>query len=458
MSLPDGPRISPTALIDRARIGPYQRRVLAACLLLAIFDGFDVLTIGYLIPSISKDWGIGPGALTAAVTAGTIGLIVGAFTLGSMADRRGRRFVIMAGMALFSIATGLSAAASSVTTLGILRFAAGLGLGAVLPSLIALAVEFAPQRRRAMVAVLVSASVALGGALGGGLVNLIVPHWGWRSILLIGGLAPLLAVPIAYRLLPESPTVLLAKGRRAELSAILRRIDPERSENADLRTPAVQGSSRVPVRDLFTQQRALPTVFLWCGYFCGYLMYFVVSSWLPTLLTNSGMAVGTAVLATTIATLGNIVGCISLGLIVDRNRGEFWPLTIGYPLGAVVMVGLVFAVPDSGLVLVLSAALGLTALGNLAALNAASASVYPTSSRATGISYGLAVGRLGSVAGPTVVGILIAQHVPTQSIFIFGTVPAVLASMSVFGLWRCHRRARDTSAIRTGSEEAQQRL
>ena len=431
-------QVHPADLIDRGPFSRYQKLVILLCLAIAFLDGYDALVIGYMVPTIADDWGINPGDLTPAITAGTIGLVIGALTLGAAADKRGRKVVIVLGVGLFAVFTGLHAIASGVTELSVYRLIAGIGLGAVLPSVISLSVEFSPAKNRAMVAVITSAATAAGGFVGGQLVNVIVPATNWHAMFLLGAIVPIVLLPVVIKWLPESPSVLHSHDRLEELATVLSKVSHRDIAGAEI-TPRERPdgpTNRVSVRDLFAENRTVATLALWAGYFCGYLMVFVVTSWMPTLLINSGIETSTAVLATSLATLGNMIGGIVLGYTVDRNKGEFWPLTIGYPLGALAMVGLVFAVPNAGLVLVMAAALGLTALGNLSGLTAAAAMVYPASTRATGVSYALTAGRFGSIVGPTLVGLLIAQNLPTKSIFLFGTIPALLASASVFVLWR----------------------
>jgi MFS transporter, AAHS family, 4-hydroxybenzoate transporter len=411
----------------------YQLKIIAFCMLIAFWDGYDALNIGYVVPSLAADWGTTPAALTAVITGGTFGLIVGAITLGSFADSRGRRPVIIVGVLMFAIFSGGMALAPNIPIMTVMRFLAGVGLGGTLPSLIALAVEYTPAKRKFTVAVVMSAAVSAGGFLGGGIVNFLIPRFGWPSVFLVGAIIPLLIVPFIIKALPESLAFLESRQRHAEVRTILRKIDPSLPDAPyePLQTGGTQ--AKAPLRVLFQEGRTMGTVLLWIAAFCGYMLVFIMSSWTPTLLVATGMAQTQAVWATSLMTLGNMLGGVILGLLVDR-RQDFRPLVLGYPLGAVAIIGIVLSTPTPALVLPFALLLGLSALGTVAAQTAVSATIYPSAARATGVSWALTCGRIASVLGPLLVGIFIALEVAPGTILLFGLVPAALGTFAILGL------------------------
>lgn len=413
----------------------YQIRVIAFCLLIAFWDGYDALNIGYVIPSLAADWGIAPALFTPVLTAGTIGTIVGAITLGSLADSRGRRPVIIAGVATFAIFSGGMALAQNIPVLAVMRFLAGVGLGAVLPTLVALAVEYAPAKKRMTIGVVLSAAVAAGGFIGGGIVNLLLPLFGWHSVFIVGAVLPLLLLPFIVKVLPESLSFLETRHRYAEVRRILAKIDPALVKAPLQLRPAggAEVKAKTPLRVLFQDGRASSTVLLWVTCFCGYMLVFVMASWMPTLLVRTGMAQALAVWATSLLTLGNMIGGVAFGLLVDR-RQDFRVLLAGYPLGAVAIIGIALSTPNPGVTLPFALLLGMTALGITAAQTALAATIYPSAARATGVSWALTSGRIASVTGPLLVGVFIALEFAPQDIFLLGLAPAMLGSIAMVGL------------------------
>jgi MFS transporter, AAHS family, 4-hydroxybenzoate transporter len=413
----------------------YQIKIIAFCVLIAFWDGYDALNIGYVIPSLSADWGVTPALLTPVLTAGTIGTIVGAITLGSFADSRGRRPVIIGGVAIFAIFSGAMALAPNVPVLTVTRFLAGIGLGAVLPTLVALGVEFSPAKKRMTTGVILGAAVAAGGFVGGGIVNFLLPLFGWQSVFVVGAVLPMILVPFMVKFLPESLAFLESRHREADVRKILAKIDPDLA-NAPLQPVAAgrtEGKAKAPLRILFQDGRASTTVLLWTACFCGYMLVFVMASWMPTLLVGTGMAQPLAVWATSLLTLGNMIGGVVLGLLVDR-RQDFRVLLLGYPLGAVAIIGIVLSTPLPAVTLPFALLLGLTALGVVGAQTALAATIYPSAARATGVSWALTSGRIASVLGPLLVGIFIAMKFAPKDIFLLGLVPAVLGAIAMLGL------------------------
>lgn len=242
--------------LDRIGFTTRQKAIVALCALIAMAEGFDTLAIGYLIPSMAKEWAISPGQFGVAVTAGSIGMIVGLVALGQVADRLGRRIVIIVCTLTFALFTGLIVFVQSVEALSVLRFLAGLGLGAALANVIALAVELVPTRSKAKVATLVGSGAVAGGVVCGLVAQAMVPAFGWTSVFVVGAVIPLLLAVVAMWMLPESVEYLLAKGRQAEARRFLLLIDPGDS-GAPLAAvgEARKGAPKAPVAALFTDVR-----------------------------------------------------------------------------------------------------------------------------------------------------------------------------------------------------------
>jgi len=439
--------VAPEALIADTPMSPFQWKVIAMCVAVAFIEGFDALTFGYAVPSIAEDWGISAGSLTPAVTSGLLGLILGAVTLGSLGDRKGRKLVTIGGTAIFGLFTLAIAFAPDVATLSVVRFLAGLGLGAVLPTAMALGVEYSPRRLKNTVAVAIPTATLLAGFLGGILASFIIPTLGWHSLFVVGGVIPLLIVPLLVIYLPESLAFLAARQRGDEVKSLLVKINPEFGKaELDLSVPA--RAKKAALSQLFIERRAFATIMLWLTYFCGYVMTFVSTSWMPTLLGDAGIDPTIAIWATSLLTFGSMIGTFALGVIVDRRGQDYRPLLVGFPLGILIIIGLVNVIHSPLLVLVFAALLGLTAISAGSALAGVAANLYPASARATGVSWALTLGRVGSLVGPLVVGILIQRHLAPLSIFLLGIVPAAIASVGMtFLVFRIRKNARSQAAI-----------
>ena len=431
-----------TDAIDRSPLSSFQKRTIAFCFAIGLLDGLDALTFGNLVPAISKDWGVGAGSLSLSITAGLVGMIVGGMAFGPVADRSGRRIMVMAGILVFGVTTIGLAMVQSLEMLVLLRFIAGLGLGVVGPTVISIASEFAPTRSKATVVMLITSSLAVGGFLGGLVAGLIIPAFGWRSVFLLGGIVPLILFVFTFRLLPESIGFLAATGRTERALAMLARMKIE----ADfVPTPAEPSpattKSKTPVVELFREGRAVGTILLWIVYFCGLLFTYFVFSWMPTLLSAAGIEQQVAIFATSLATLGCVIGQVALGVLVDRRNKDYRVLVVAFGIGAVLFALLTGVVANLWLMLLVVFLIGFTAIGSQAAVNTVTSAMYPVSARSTGLGWAYGLGRLGSVAGPALGGMLISAGVNATKIFLMLVVPALLAAAALAGVPRSLRRA-----------------
>jgi AAHS family 4-hydroxybenzoate transporter-like MFS transporter len=435
--------LTPAAFIDGRPLSSFQRRIIVLCLLIAFVDGFDALTIGYVIPSLAQALGVGAGALTPVVTAGALGLTMGAIFLGGVGDRRGRRFVIIWGTLGFGIFTGALALAPTITLLALFRFIAGVFLGAVLPNVIALGTEYTPSKHRSAMTGALVLMVSAGGFVGGLLANVLLEPFGYRSIFIIGAVAPIVLVPVVATLMPESMLFLGARGRIEAVKRIVRRIEPTFS--AAITPPKIENAEKAPLRQLFLENRAAVTLLLWLCFFCQFLMVFVMSGWAPTLFKEAGMSASISIWATTLITLGTMLGALFLGVALDRRNQDFRLIAIGFAVGVLAVIGIVLSIPDPALVLPLSFLLGFSALATGSGLTSIAAQLYPVSAQATGIAWALTAARVGSFIGPLIVGIFISTGVAPKNIFLMGVVPASLAAVSVLVLVAVRKR---TQAIK----------
>ncbi|WP_323121084.1 MFS transporter [Burkholderia alba] len=389
------------ATLDHGPFTAMQRWVVLLAALSIVLDGFDSQLIGFAIPVLIKEWGITRGAFAPAVAAGLIGMGIGSACAGLFADRFGRRWAIIGSVFLFGAATCAIGFAPDVATIAALRFVAGLGIGGALPTATTMTAEFTPARRRTVMVTATIVCVPLGGMLAGLFAHEILPAYGWRGLFFIGGALPLvLGVLLAYAL-PESPRYLVRRPARwPELGRLLTRMQrPVAAGTAftDLGEARATGASG-GFRSLFAAGRARDTFALWCAFFMCLLAVYSAFSWLPTMLSASGLSVAVAGAGLTAYNLGGVIGALGCAFAIGRF-GSRWPLAICCVGGAASAAWLlsVDAGSHTSWLIVGLGAHGLFVNAVQSTMYALCAYIYPTSVRATGTASALAFGRLGAI-------------------------------------------------------------
>ncbi len=419
--------------INQRPLAPVQRLVLLFCFLIVAIDGFDTAVIGFLAPAIRAEWGSSQTELTSMMMSGSAGLLVGAFLFGPLSDRYGRRPMLIVTCLIFGAMCLLSSYASSIAMLTVLRFLTGLGLGGAMPNAITLSSEYSPEHRRGSLVTLMFCGFTLGMASAGFIAAAIVPSWGWRSMLLIGGGAPLLLLPVLMAHLPESARFLaLAKRGDQKIAAILSRIsdDPKLASAKFVVAEAARGA---PVKLLFSNGMALGTILLWMTTFMSLLIVYVVGNWLPLILTDTGLGKGNATLITTGFHLGGVFGGVLLGQLMDRLN-ENKVLAGSYLTAAVFICVVGSSSGNAGLLAMCVFGAGMCVSGTQTGVQALASGFYPTGARATGVSWMNAVGRSGSILGSFAGGLAIALGWDASRIFIMLIGPALLAAFGMYAM------------------------
>jgi len=422
--------------IDQQPVGGFQIKLLLTCAAVLFLDGFDTQAIGYVAPAIAKEWGLSKAALGPVFSAGLFGLMIGALIFGPLADRIGRKKIIIFSTLAFGVGTLATSFVGDANTLLAIRFLTGLGLGGAMPNAVAMTSEFSPHRRRATMVMIMFCGFSVGAALGGLLAAWLIPQFGWRSVFVVGGLAPLALVPVLAWRLPESVRFLALTGRAHErVAALLGRINPKAAfapaTQFVVHEPRLTG---MPVKHLFSEGRTLPTLLLWVVFFMSLLDLYFLSNWLPTVLNDLGASVSTAAVIGSMLQVGGVVGTFALGSVIDRF--SFRALALVYFV-AVFAVGAIGQLGHS-VVFVTAAifAAGFCIVGGQIAANALAATFYPTSVRATGVGWALGIGRVGSIVGPLVGGKLLEAKWSTESLFIAAAMAALCAALAAFSLSR----------------------
>jgi AAHS family 4-hydroxybenzoate transporter-like MFS transporter len=432
--------------IDARGLSPVQILLLVLCFLAVAVDGFDTMAIGFIAPALRTEWGATPAQLAPLFGAGIFGLMIGAFVFGPAADRLGRRAILALTVLFFGAASLASAFAPSIGMLTLLRFVTGLGLGGAMPNAITLTSEYAPEGRRSFLVMIMFSGFPLGSALGGVAAAYLIAAYGWRSVLVLGGVLPLLLAPALWAILPESVRFLVTRGDRDDrVAATLRRIAPDAVIPAGTRFVGGARPERLPVGELFRRDVLVGTLFLWVTFFMSLLGIFLMTSWLPLLLSSTGVSLGMASLFTSLLMGGGTLGGVALGRIMDKFNPHR-VLGVAYALGGVFIItlGNVAAVPWLMALAVFGA--GFCAVGSQNGINAVAAAYYPTTSRATGVSWAHGVGRLGSVLGSMLGGVLLSPGRPLSTTFAIFAMPALVAGASMLAMGRLHAPARHAEA------------
>ncbi|CAM4359291.1 4-hydroxybenzoate transporter [Bordetella tumbae] len=426
--------LSIPALIDQERVSAFQWRVLILCFLIALFDGFDTQAMAFTGPAILAAFNLQSGELAPILTAGIVGMAIGAMSLGLIGDRIGRRPAAMLGVAVFAIATLLTAAATETWHILALRFIAGLGMGGCTPIVLALAAEYVPARLRGTVITGVLLGLPAGAMLGGLLAARMLPVIGWEGIFIVGGVAPLILLVALVALLPESLQFKAMRGDAAGqdyVGRILAKIT---------RQPLVSGAKfsvpedakvRASVKALFSNGYARKTLAIWTVYLLNWVAWFMLLSWLPTVLKAAGLPADQAPMGTFAVNLVFIICAIPLSAVMPRVSTRSL-LIVLFVLGIVVALGLGYAGTNWTLVFILVGAAGLGIGGQQLALNYLVIGAYPTALRATATGWSIGIGRAGAIIGSAIGGSILTLLGPSGffmalAIPLLGALLAVLA-------------------------------
>jgi AAHS family 4-hydroxybenzoate transporter-like MFS transporter len=413
------------AALENQRIGGLQLRVAALCTLVQICDGYDLNAVAWAVPSLIREWHLPPSMFTMAFLWSSIGILVGALSAGPIGDRFGRRPLLLASLTIFGFASLLSAAAGSLGMLSLWRFFTGLGIGGGFSGAAALSGDYAPHRLRATMIMLTFTGAPIGGFVGGQIVALLLAHFDWPMIFVVGGVFPLLLVPALALWLPESPRFLAA---RANLSprhaALLQRLDiaPTQSGPVDI----AQGN---PVRMLFDKDYALQTVLLWVVYFCSLLNLFLFAYWMPTVLNLIGFTPAQAVFASSMRDFGAIFAVLYLGLAIDRIGPER-TLALHYAAGAVFIAVIALVALPYAMLLLMTFLAGATIIGSQTGANGTCGKLYPARMRTSGLGWALGIGRTGGIVAPLLGGYLLARGLAPTHIFLSACLFALIAALA----------------------------
>jgi MFS transporter, AAHS family, benzoate transport protein len=421
--------INSTEIIANSKFNRFHLGLLLWSFFIISFDGYDLVVYGTVVPTLIEKWNLSPVEAGAIGTYGLFGMMFGAILFGTLADRIGRKNVIAITLVLFSFFTFLCGFAETPTVFSTFRFLAGLGLGGIMPNVIALLTDYAPKNMRSMIVSIVLCGYSIGGILAPLLGIFLMPKFGWESIFWVAGL-PLLLVPFMHKQLPETASYLIRTGKKEKLISALTKVSPGSKFNKHDEIVEIKlQETKVPIIGLFKEKRALSTVMFWIAFFSCLLMVYGLNTWLPKLMIEAGYGLNSSL--TFLITLqgGAIIGTLIIGRLCDKYGSKKMLIPM-YASGAVALTLLGFG-GSSFLIYLLVAIAGAATIGAQNIVQAYVSQYYPPNMRSTALGMASGIGRMGGMLGPLLGGFLLSVSLPIHLNFIAFAIPGLIAAAAL---------------------------
>jgi len=411
---------------------PVQVLAVTICVAINMIDGFDVLVMAFTAPSIAAEWPLDPQSVGLLLSAGLFGMAAGSLFLAPIADRIGRRNMILLCLVVISAGMLASAFTWSVLSLASARVATGIGIGGMLASITTITAEYASHRRRGFAISMVQSGYPVGATIGGSIAALLIVAYGWRSVYVFGAACTMVMIPLVLRHLPESLEYLIERKPRNALEKVndlLARLG--REPLAQLPRPGqAAAATRGSVLDLVSSPLRTPTLLLWCAFFMVMLSFYFVLSWTPTLLTGAGLRAEQGISGGVLMNIGGIFGGVTLGYLTARFSAH--RLTALHMLLCAVFMTL-FGLLDGnlGMMLVLGFVIGYFIFGSIIGVYSIAPDIYHTAIRNTGVGWAIGIGRFGGILGPSAAGFLLSQGWTGAQCFFAFSIPLLIAMIAV---------------------------
>lgn len=398
-----------------------------------MLDGFDVLAIAYAAPTITEEWGLASGQLGVVLSAGLVGMAVGALFIAPLADRFGRRKIILWCLGVIGVSMLATALAGSIASLIVARIVTGLGVGGLLASLNTMVAEYSPDRRRNFAISFLQSGYPIGALVGGLIAAPLIPAYGWEIVFIIGGAATLVMIVVGVFWMPESLHFLTARRPENALDQINRILVKLKHSTISL-LPEAEGKNPQPsVKEIFSPALKSKTLLLWVSFFMSMLTLYFLLLWTPQIIVNAGLPKEQGILVGATLNGGGLVGMLLLGYFSERF-GLHRLIVLFFLLGAISMVAFALIEASVVLLLVMAFAIGFFTVGGMIGLYSVAAGQYPTTLRTTGLGWGIGIGRIGAIMGPNVAGVLMDIGWEQADYFLLLAVPLVFAMLSTMAL------------------------
>ncbi|MDR7342510.1 AAHS family 4-hydroxybenzoate transporter-like MFS transporter [Pantoea alhagi] len=396
----------------------------------------DIALMGFIAPALRSAWQISSHQLGMAIGAALVGLALGAMFAGPLADRYGRRWIIISSVFFFGLWTLATAMAQNIEQMMLFRLLTGLGLGAAMPNVGTLVAEYAPERQRAFLITVVFCGFTFGAASGGFAASWLIPNFGWHAVLLLGGILPLMLLPLLLRYLPESVRFLLAQQAADwRIRAIVEKMWPGSTTPYSTFVYPLPMPGAGGIRTVLSVQYRFGSLMLWGGYFMGLFLVYLIGSWMPALIGDMGLSVTAAALITAMYQAGGTVGSLFAGWLMDRVNANRALAAIYFCGGlAAILLGCASAQPL--LMALIAFCCGFCFNGANTGMNALAASYYPTSARATGSSWMHGIGRIGAILSAFAGAEMLALGWSFSQIFMLLALPAALTTLMLLAKQR----------------------
>ncbi|MGF6779266.1 MFS transporter [Paraburkholderia sp. GAS334] len=417
-------------VVDKAKFNSFHAKVLTWCLLLMCIDGYDIVVTGAALPSIMKDMSVEPSTAGFMVSSVFFGMMFGAMLLGSLSDKIGRRRTISICVFLYSVFTAAAGLTHDPVTFSGARFIAGLGIGGVIPNIVAQMTEYSPRRIRSLLTTMMFSGYSIGGILAAMLGKQFIAEFGWQIVFFAAG-TPVILIPFMLKSMPESLPFLISRKDDTHLRGIVGRIHPQgilKSDDTFLR-PHQDRAARVPVVKLFEGGRGVSTIMFWIACFAGLFMVYALSTWLTKLMAMSGYSLGSALNFLVALNVGAIIGAIGGGWLADRFHIK-WVLVCMYALGGVFLYAMTFKTPIEMRYAIVAIVGACTTGAQLIAFTYCG-QFYPAPIRSTGVGMALGIGRLGAIAAPVLIGLIVSLKLPLELNFLAIGVAGIMGALAL---------------------------
>lgn len=417
-------KVNISEIIDNSKFGKIHFTVLAWCIVLILFDGYDLAVLGAIIPTLHVEWDVSTTVLGFVGSLTLIGSLIGSLICGVVADKIGRKNVIVVCIAIFGIFTFINAFATNITQFAVFRFLAGIGLGGIPPLLVTLTSEYSPKKIRNLMIGVMFSGYSIGGILVSLLGMQLLPMYGWQSLFYIGAL-PIVALPFIVKTLPESLYYMVKKGEQEKAKTLLNALNPSYLLNEQTLLVTELETTGMPIKRLFQEKRTRVTLLFWMICFMGLLLVYGLTTWLPQIMVASGFQLSSSLSFLLCLNIGAIIGSIIGGMIADKI-GTKKVLMVFYLVGGLSLISLAFN-PNIFVLYLLIGCCGAASIGAQNLNNAYISTYFPSNMKSTALGTSLGIGRLGGIVGPTLGGLLLASDGQNYWSFIAFSIPAFLA-------------------------------
>ncbi|MCM3653409.1 MFS transporter [Metabacillus litoralis] len=420
--------INLSRIIDESKFNRFHASVVFWCAFIMIFDGYDLVVYGSVLPVLMQEWDLTSTQAGTLGSAALFGMMLGALIFGPLADKMGRKSVMLTCIAIFSLFTALLGFTNGPLEFGIFRFIAGLGLGGIMPNTVALMTEYSPKSLKSVLVSVMFSGYSVGGMMAAGFAIVMMGQFGWRSLFFVG-ILPLLLLPIMYKTLPESPRFLLIKNQPSKLDSILRKVEPLYTRNENQGFEQIKSEPGATVAKLFKNGRAFSTVMFWITFFMCLLMIYGLNTWLPNLMTGAGLSVGSGLMFLFVLNFGAVLGAIFGGWMADKWDPR--TVLIVFFISAGVSLTLIGFLENIIILNILVGIAGASTIGTQIICNSYISQYYPTEMRSSGLGWALGIGRLGAIAGPLMGGFLFSMSLPYHQNFLVFAIPGIIGAITL---------------------------